>query len=329
MVSIGLLGCGRIGHVHALSLSQIKNARLTAVADAVPEAAAALGEEYGAEVRSAEDIIAAPDIDAVIVATPTTFHYDQIHALAAAGKAIFCEKPIDLSSTRAAECMAAVDEAGVSFFTAFNRRFDPSFAALQSRLAAGEIGTPEIVVITSRDPSPPPMSYIAQSGGMIRDMMIHDLDMARFLLGEEPVEVFATGSCVVDPEIGAAGDIDTAVATLKTASGKICVINNSRRATYGYDQRIEVHGANGMLKAANNLENLVEVAGTDGFTSAPNKHFFLERYADAYRAEMVAFIAALDAGSSPTPGIKDGVAAQRLANAAAKSIETGQPVRLD
>ena len=329
MVSIGLLGCGRIGHVHALSLSQIKNARLTAVADAVPEAAAALGEEYGAEVRSAEDIIAAPDIDAVIVATPTTFHYDQIHALAAAGKAIFCEKPIDLSSTRAAECMAAVDEAGVSFFTAFNRRFDPSFAALQSRLAAGEIGTPEIVVITSRDPSPPPMSYIAQSGGMIRDMMIHDLDMARFLLGEEPVEVFATGSCVVDPEIGAAGDIDTAVATLKTASGKICVINNSRRATYGYDQRIEVHGANGMLKAANNLENLVEVAGTDGFTSAPNKHFFLERYADAYRAEMVAFIAALDAGSSPTPGIKDGVAAQRLADAAAKSIETGRPVRLD
>ena len=329
MVSIGLLGCGRIGHVHALSLSQIKNARLTAVADAVPEAAAALGEEYGAEVRSAEDIIAAPDIDAVIVATPTTFHYDQIHALAAARKAIFCEKPIDLSSTRAAECMAAVDEAGVSFFTAFNRRFDPSFAALQSRLAAGEIGAPEIVVITSRDPSPPPMSYIAQSGGMIRDMMIHDLDMARFLLGEEPVEVFATGSCVVDPEIGAAGDIDTAVATLKTASGKICVINNSRRATYGYDQRIEVHGANGMLKAANNLENLVEVAGTDGFTSAPNKHFFLERYADAYRAEMVAFIAALDAGSSPTPGIKDGVAAQRLADAAAKSIETGQPVRLD
>ena len=329
MVSIGLLGCGRIGHVHALSLSQIKNARLTAVADAVPEAAAALGEEYGAEVRSAEDIIAAPDIDAVIVATPTTFHYDQIHALAAAGKAIFCEKPIDLSSTRAAECMAAVDEAAVSFFTAFNRRFDPSFAALQSRLAAGEIGAPEIVVITSRDPSPPPMSYIAQSGGMIRDMMIHDLDMARFLLGEEPVEVFATGSCVVDPEIGAAGDIDTAVATLKTASGKICVINNSRRATYGYDQRIEVHGANGMLKAANKLENLVEVAGTDGFTSAPNKHFFLERYADAYRAEMVAFIAALDAGSSPTPGIKDGVAAQRLADAAAKSIETGQPVRLD
>lgn len=329
MVSIGLLGCGRIGHVHALSLSQIKNARLTAVADAVPEAAAALAEEYGAEVRSAEDIISAPDIDAVIVATPTTFHYDQIHALAAAGKAIFCEKPIDLSSTRAAECMAAVDEAGVSFFTAFNRRFDPSFAALQSRLAAGEIGAPEIVVITSRDPSPPPMSYIAQSGGMIRDMMIHDLDMARFLLGEEPVEVFATGSCVVDPDIGAAGDIDTAVATLKTASGKICVINNSRRATYGYDQRIEVHGAKGMLKAANKLENLVEVAGTDGFTSAPNKHFFLERYADAYRAEMVAFIAALDAGSSPTPGIKDGVAAQRLADAAAKSIETGQPVRLD
>ena len=329
MVSIGLLGCGRIGHVHAMSLSQIKNARLLAVADAVPEAAASLAEEYGAEVRSAEDIIAATDIDAVIVATPTTFHYDQIHALAASGKAIFCEKPIDLSSARAAECMAAVKDAGVNFFTAFNRRFDPSFSALQARLADGEIGEAEIIVITSRDPSPPPMGYITQSGGMIRDMMIHDLDMARFLLGEEPVEVYATGSCVVDPEIGAAGDIDTAVATLKTASGKICVINNSRRATYGYDQRIEVHGSEGMLKAANKLEDLVEVAGTKGFTTAPNKHFFLERYADAYRAEMVAFIAALDAGSSPTPGIEDGVAAQRLADAAAKSVETGQPVRLD
>lgn len=328
MISIGLLGCGRIGQVHALSLSRIPSARLAAVADAVPAAAQKLAASTGAAVRSAEDIIQADDIDAVIVATPTTLHYDQIHALAAAGKAIFCEKPIDLSSTRAAECRAAVKAAGVGFFTAFNRRFDPNFAHLQAQLAAGVIGEAEIVVITSRDPSPPPLSYIENSGGLFRDMMIHDFDMARFLLAEEPIEVFAAGSCLVDPDIGEAGDVDTAVVTLKTASGKICTINNSRRATYGYDQRIEVHGARGMLKAANKLEHLVEVAGTDGFTTAPNKHFFLERYADAYRLEMEAFIAAVEEGNKPSPSIDDGVAAQRLADAAAKSCETGQPVKL-
>ena len=328
MVSIGLLGCGRIGQVHTLSLSRITSARLIAVADAVPAAAKALAASSGADVRTADDIIAATDIDAVIVATPTTLHYDQIHALAAAGKAIFCEKPIDLSSERAAECRKAVKAAGVGFFTAFNRRFDPNFAHLQAQLAAGAIGAPEIVVITSRDPSPPPISYIKQSGGLFRDMMIHDLDMARFMLGEEPIEVFATGACLVDTSIGEAGDIDTAAVTLKTASGKICLINNSRRATYGYDQRVEVHGATGMLKAANKLENLVEIAGETGFTTAPNKHFFLERYADAYVAEMEAFVTAIASGTPPNPGIDDGVAAQRLADAAARSFETGQPVRL-
>lgn len=328
MISIGLLGCGRIGQVHALSLSRISDARLTAVADAVPAAAQALADKSGADVRTAEDIISASDIDAVIIATPTTLHYDQIHALAAAGKSIFCEKPIDLSATRAAECQAAVEAAGVSFFTAFNRRFDPNFAHLHAQLAAGVIGDAEIVVITSRDPSPPPISYIEQSGGLFRDMMIHDLDMARFLLGEDPVEIHAAGACLVDPAIGQAGDVDTAVVTLKTASGKLCTINNSRRATYGYDQRIEVHGSNGMLKAANKLEHLVEVAGGDGFTTAPNKHFFLERYADAYVAEMEAFISAVNKGEQPNPSIQDGVAAQRLADAAAQSYETGQTVIL-
>ena len=328
MISIGLLGCGRIGQVHARSLARIAPANLVAVADFVPAAAEELAGQYGAEVRSAEDIIAATDIDAVIVATPTTLHYDQIHALAKAGKAIFCEKPIDLSSERAAECKTAVEAAGVGFFTAFNRRFDPNFSHLKTQLDAGVIGATEMVVITSRDPSPPPVSYIKHSGGLFRDMMIHDLDMARFLLSEEPVELFATGSCLVDPQIGEAGDIDTAAVTLKTASGKIALINNSRRATYGYDQRIEVHGSDGMLRAANKLEHLVEQAGGNGFTTAPNKHFFLERYEAAYIAEMEAFIGAINADTSPTPGIADGVAAQRLADAAAKSLETGQPVQL-
>jgi myo-inositol 2-dehydrogenase/D-chiro-inositol 1-dehydrogenase len=328
MISFGLLGCGRIGQVHAASLSRLHGAQLTAVADAVPAAAEALAKSSGAQVRTAEDIIAATDIDAVIIATPTTLHFDQIHALAAAGKAIFCEKPIDLSAERAAACQAAVEAAGVPFMTAFNRRFDPHFAHLQAQLAAGAIGAAELVVITSRDPAPPPVSYIEQSGGLFRDMMIHDLDMARFLLGEEPVEIYAAGSCLVDPAIGAAGDVDTAMVTLKTASGKLAQINNSRRATYGYDQRIEVHGATGMLQAANQLEHQVTQAGAAGFTAAPNKHFFLERYEAAYLAEVRAFTEALDTGAPVSPGITDGVAAQRLADAATESFRTGAPVRL-
>ena len=276
----------------------------------------------------AEEIIAATDIDAVIVATPTTLHYDQIHALAAAGKAIFCEKPIDLSSDRAAECLAAVTKAGVPFMTAFNRRFDPHFAHLQTQLAEGVIGDAELLVITSRDPSPPPLPYIRQSGGLFRDMMIHDFDMARFILGEDPVEIYAAGACLVDPEIGTAGDIDSAMVTLKTASGKLCQINNSRRATYGYDQRIEVHGSKGMLQASNQLENLVTRASSAGFASAPNQHFFLERYEAAYLAELTSFVASLRAGTRPQPSIADGVAAQRMADAAAQSYKTGQPVTL-
>ncbi len=328
MVSIGLLGCGRIGQVHARSIGRMENARLTAVNDAVPVAAETLAKASGATVRTAEEIISAPDIDAVIIATPTTFHYEQVHALASAGKAIFCEKPIDLSAERAAECQKAVQAAGVSFMTAFNRRFDPHFAHLQAQLSEGVIGDAELVIITSRDPSPPPVSYIEQSGGLFRDMMIHDFDMARFLLGEEPVELHAMGACLVDPEIGGAGDIDTAMVTLRTESGKLAHINNSRRATYGYDQRIEVHGSKGMLQAANQQENHVTVAGATGFTSAPNQHFFLERYEAAYLAEMHRFVDALNNGQSAKPDITDGVAAQHLADAATRSFETGKPVTL-
>jgi myo-inositol 2-dehydrogenase/D-chiro-inositol 1-dehydrogenase len=328
MISMGLLGCGRIGQVHARSLARIGRARLTALADASHGAAQALAGASGAEIRSAEDIVSAPDIDAVIVATPTTLHYEQIHALARAGKAIFCEKPIDLSAERAAECMAVVEEAGVPFLTGFNRRFDPQFARLKADLDAGAIGRTELVIVTSRDPAPPPASYIAQSGGLFRDMTIHDFDMARFLLGEEPVEVFASGSCLVDPEIGEAGDIDTAAVTLKTASGKMCQINNSRRAVYGYDQRIEVHGSEGMLQAANQPEHLVTRATAQGYTGAVSQHFFLERYEAAYLAEMEAFLSALETGLAPSPGIRDGVAAQRLADAATLSLGSGEVVRL-
>ncbi|MEL6207265.1 MAG: inositol 2-dehydrogenase [Pseudomonadota bacterium] len=330
MIRIGILGCGRIGQVHAASIDRLRSrAKLVAVADARPEAAQALAAAHGAQPRETAALIASPDIDAVVIGTPTDTHFDLIHAAAAAGKAIFCEKPIDLDTGRVRGCIATVEAAGVPFMTAFQRRFDPSFALLETRLRAGAIGAVEMVALTSRDPAPPPLDYIRSSGGLFRDMMIHDLDMARFLLAEEPVQVFAAGSCLVDPEIASAGDIDSAAVTLTTASGRICQISNSRRAVYGYDQRVEVHGAAGMLVATNQPENLVEEAGPDGFRRAPNRHFFLERYSEAYLREMEHFIDALESGSPPSPSIEDGLRAQLLADAAARSLREAQPVRLD
>lgn len=328
MLNIGLLGCGRIGQVHAGSLQRIDNARIAAVADAFPEAANALAARTGAAAMPADEIISSPDIDAVVIGTPTDTHFDLIGKSAKAGKAIFCEKPVDMSAERIRELIKIVEAAGVPFLTGFNRRFDPGFAAIRARIAAGEIGEVELVTILSRDPSPPPVSYIKRSGGLFRDMMIHDFDMARFLLGEEIVRVYATGSALVDPAIGEAGDVDTAVAVLTTASGRICQISNSRRATYGYDQRAEVHGSLGLIKANNVPENNVESASGAGFRSAPAQHFFLERYAGAYLAEMKHFIDCLGTGTVPSPGIRDGLAAQLIADAAAKSLATGVPVDL-
>ncbi|SPF78844.1 Inositol 2-dehydrogenase [Aliiroseovarius pelagivivens] len=328
MIRIGLLGCGRIGQVHARSISQIEGARVTAVADAFAEPAQALAARTGAEVLDPLALIDSPNVDAVVIGTPTDTHYDLIHAATRAGKAIFCEKPVDLSSNRIRDCKTVVEQAGVPFLTAFNRRFDPNFADLQNRLRHGQIGDVEIVTIQSRDPSPPPVSYIQSSGGLFRDMMIHDLDMARFLVGEEFVRIYAVGASLVDPEIGKAGDVDTAAVTLTTASGKICQITNSRRASYGYDQRIEVHGSGGMLRAENVHETTVEIATASGFTKAPAQHFFLERYEAAYQAEMTHFVDAVASGSSPTPNLNDGLQAQLLADAAAGSLVQGTPVDL-
>lgn len=316
MLNIGLLGAGRIGQVHGATLSRMTTARAAAVSDFLPESAKVLASKLGARAMSTEDIIADKSIDAVIIGTPTTTHYDLIHEIAAAGKAIFCEKPVDLSVDRIRECLAAVEKAGVPFMTAFNRRFDPNFAYLQKQITDQVIGNVEIVTILSRDPSPPPIEYIKSSGGIFRDMMIHDFDMARFLLGEEPIELTAAGSCLVDPEIGKAGDFDTAVVTLKTASGKLCQISNSRRATYGYDQRIEVHGSKGMLRAENILENTVQLSNGQGFRTAATQPFFLERYAAAYRAEMEHFVACLTKDIPMTPTGLDGLKAQILADAA-------------
>jgi len=328
LISVGLLGAGRIGRIHGANVAASADARLVAVADAMPQAAEALAQSHSARAASVEGIIAARDIDAVLICSPTDTHADLIEAAVAAGKHVFCEKPVDLSSERIVKCLARVEASGKALMIGFNRRFDPNFAEARRRVQAGEIGAVELVTIISRDPSPPPASYVARSGGLFRDMMIHDLDMARFLLDEEPVEVHAVGSCLVDPAIGQEGDVDTAAVLLKTASGKIAQISNSRRASYGYDQRFEVHGSRGMVRAQNVPLTTVEVATAQGFMADPVLPFFLERYAAAYRAELQHFIGCILAGKAPSPSGLDGLKAQQLADAATRSHQSGQPVRL-
>lgn len=328
MISIALLGAGRIGQIHGRTIAASRRARLAGIADPFPDGANALSAATGAPVRSADELLADRSIDAVLIATPTDTHADFIDRAAAEGKAILCEKPVDLNSERIRQTLARVEKAGVPLMIGFNRRFDPNFAALKRRLLDGMAGEVELVSILSRDPAPPPVSYIARSGGLFRDMMIHDFDMARFLLGEDPIEVYAVGSALVDPEIGRAGDIDTAAVTMKTASGKICQISNSRRATYGYDQRIEVHGSKGLLSAGNVHETTVRFAGASGITADPVQNFFLERYAAAYRNEVDAFIDAIETGKAPSPNGTDGLKAQVLADAAQQSLETGKPVKV-
>jgi myo-inositol 2-dehydrogenase/D-chiro-inositol 1-dehydrogenase len=327
-INIGLLGAGRIGWTHAVAISGLPEARITAVFDPIDEAAKRVCELTGARRAGVDEIMADKAIAAVLICTPTDLHAAQIEQAARAGKAIFCEKPIDLDVGRVKDCLKVVQDTGARLMIGFNRRFDPNFAAARARIAAGEIGAVELVQITSRDPSPPSLAYIGRSGGIFRDMMIHDFDMARFLLGEEVSEVTATGACLVDPEIGKAGDVDTATATLKTASGKIAVITNSRRATYGYDQRIEVHGEKGMVSAANLHTTTVELWNAAGRRADPLLNFFMERYSAAYRIEQEQFIRALTEGTPMQPSGGDGLKALELADAAVRSMQSGRTVRL-
>ena len=328
MLKIGLLGAGRIGQVHAAAISAHPDSVLAAVSDVYVPAAEALATPYDAAVKSSDEIIADSAIDAVLVATSTDTHSDLIEAATRAGKAVLCEKPVDLSLARARVCLANAEQTGQPVMVGFNRRFDPNFALIKAGLAAGEIGKAELLSITSFDPAPPPVSYIKVSGGLFRDMMIHDFDMANFIMGEAPVSIFATGSCVVDPEIGAAGDIDTAIVTLTYADGKLAVIKNSRRAGYGYDQRLEVLGADGLLQANNMLESSVVKSTTDGVVSAKPTYFFLERYMPAYRAEWAAFVEAMQANNPMPVTLEDGVQALAMAEAAKQSLDTGKPVAL-
>ena len=328
MLRFGVLGAGRIGNVHARTLRDSGRAQVAYVADAMADAANALAAQVGAKTGSVDDVIAASDVDAILIATPTDTHADLIEKAARAGKMILCEKPVSLSVDRIEACLKVVDEAGVPLMIGFHRRYDPNYSALEKRLRAGEIGDIEIVTIICRDPAPPPVSYIERSGGLYRDMMIHDFDMARFLLGEDPITVHALGASLVDPAIGRAGDIDTAVVHMQTASGKMCVITNSRRATYGHDQRIEVHGSRGMLRAGNIHLTTLERADSAGFTEDLIPFSFIERYADAYRIEINAFLTAIENGEAPRASGRDGLMAQKLADAAAELLKAGQAVSI-
>jgi myo-inositol 2-dehydrogenase/D-chiro-inositol 1-dehydrogenase len=296
------------------------------VADVNDEAARSLADLYDAEAASSDAILSDPSIDAVLIATSTDTHSDLIEKATAAGKAVLCEKPVDLSLQRAQSCLDVVSKTGVPVMIGFNRRFDPNFSAIKASVVAGEVGKPELLSITSFDPAPPPVAYIKVSGGLFRDMMIHDFDMANFLMEGTPTTVHAVGTSIVDTEIGKAGDVDTAVVTLTYADGRIAVIKNSRRAVYGYDQRVELLGSEGLLSAGNVLENTVSKATKHGVTSAKPEFFFLERYMRAYAAEWDAFVSAVENGSPIPVTLRDGVAALALAEAATQSVRSGQPV---
>ncbi|HWT07744.1 MAG TPA: inositol 2-dehydrogenase [Roseomonas sp.] len=328
MLTFAQFGAGRIGSIHAANLAASGRARLAHVVDVHEAAAATLAARHGALASDAATALRDPAVGAVIIASSTDTHADLVIAAARAGKAIFCEKPIDLSLARVDQAIAAVQAAGVPMLVGFNRRFDPSFAELHRRIRTGAIGAVEQVVITSRDPGLPPVEYLKVSGGQFRDMTIHDFDMARWMLGEEPVEVFAYGAALVDPAVAEVGDIDSCMVLLRTASGRMAHINNSRRASYGYDQRVEVHGSLGRLIAGNRVATTVEQADAQSVSSEKPLHFFLERYADAYRIELAAFIDAVAKGTPMPVGAQDGRQALVLAEAALTSLRENRPVRV-
>ena len=330
MVKFALFGAGRIGRMHAAIIAADPQAELTYVYDAVGAAAAEVAGKHGA--RIAPDVGAAlgdKSVDAVLIASPTPTHVDLITRAAKAGKAILCEKPIDLDSKRVDQCRDEIRDCNVAIQIGFNRRYDPTHRAVAEAARSGEIGAVEQVIITSRDPGPPPAEYLKASGGLFRDMTIHDFDLARFMLGEEPVEVQAMGSVLVDPAIGGLGDIDSAMITLKTARGVLCTINNSRRAVYGYDQRVEVFGSKGMVCSDNPRPTAVTRTGAKATeVRDPLFNFFIDRYRDAYVAQLADFIDAVEHKRPPSFTFEDGRREQLLADAALESLNTGRTVRV-
>ncbi len=327
-VRVAVLGTGRIGRMHAELLAhRVPGASLAGVFDVVPEAAAEVASRLGVDAATdASELLGAPDVDAVAVCTSTDTHVDAVVAAAGAGKAVFCEKPVSLDLAEVDRALAAVETAGVALQVGFNRRFDPSHRAVRDAVAAGQVGEPQLVRISSRDPAPPPLAYIEVSGGIFLDMTVHDFDMARFVTGREVVEVFATGGVMVDPAIGEAGDIDTAVVVLRHENGAITTIDNSRQAVYGYDQRVEVFGSAGMVASENPLATTAVLRTAEGARAAPLPYFFLDRYIPSYLDQWAAFVEMVASGGpSPVTGA-DGRAPLVIGLAAWRSLREGRPV---
>ncbi len=332
MLGIAVLGCGRIGRMHAANIAAHPRARLSAVYDVNAAASADVAAAQGVPaLGSAEAVFADPDTQAVLVATATETHADYIEAAVAAGKAILCEKPIDLSLARVERCAAAIAGSKVPVQLGFNRRFDPGHRAAREAVVRGDIGELHQVIITSRDPGMPPRSYYEMAGGLLRDMTIHDFDLARYMLGEEPVEVFAIGGQLIDPSLMTElDDLDTAMIVMRTASGKQCHINNSRTSTYGYDQRVELLGTKGMVRSENRRPHEMRRYGESESDGAePYLHFFIERYREAFMAEIDAFVDSVEQGAPTQVGFEDGRRALILAEAAYRSIAETRMVRVD
>jgi myo-inositol 2-dehydrogenase/D-chiro-inositol 1-dehydrogenase len=328
MIEAALFGAGRIGKIHAGNLARQSGARLKYVADVNQAAAGELASQHGAKVATVDAALADKSVGAVVIASSTDTHADLLLRAAQAGKAIFCEKPVDLDLARAVSAAEAVKRAGVTCLIGFQRRYDPTFAALKSRIVAGEIGEPEMLIVTSRDPGAPPVDYIKVSGGIFKDMLIHDFDIFRWILDDEAATVYATGSCLTDPAIEAAGDIDSTTVTIRTRRGRLAQINTSRRAAYGYDQRFEVLGGKGMLQAGNHRPTEVAAHTAASVSRDKPEHFFLERYRVAYANEMAHFIDAVAGGKPVRTTIADGVKALELADAATRSWRERRIVEL-
>lgn len=330
-LNIGIIGAGRIGKVHMQSITyNVPSAKVLGITDVYKEGLQELADKYGIEkvYEDYKEMLADEDIDAVLVCSSTDTHADISIEAAQAGKHVFCEKPVDLTPEKVKAVIAAVEKAGVKLQVGFNRRFDHNFAHVRSLINDGKVGNLELIKITSRDPEPPSAEYAAVSGGMFLDMTIHDFDMARFLAGSDVTEVYVNATCLVDPAIGEAGDVDTAIINLKFENGALGVIDNSRRAAYGYDQRIEVFGSLGAAMAANDTPTNVTVMNADGVTTDKPLYFFLERYMQSFRDEMIQFVDAVQNDKpTPTTGL-DGLNSILVALAAKKSVAEGRAVKI-
>lgn len=332
MVKVGIIGAGRIGKVHLQSIcNYVRNATVKTVADPyMNEETEGFIRSFGVEnvTKDYHEILNDPEIDAVLVCSSTDTHAPISIEAIAAGKHVFCEKPVDHGIEKIKQVMEALEGKKIKFQVGFNRRFDHNFEAIRAAVKEGRIGQPHIIKITSRDPEPPSADYVAHSGGMFLDMTIHDFDMARYLVGSDVEEVYVQSAVLVDPAIGEAGDVDTAIITLKMANGALCVIDNSRRAAYGYDQRAEVFGSEGMIATANDANSTAVISNAQGVTGEKPLYFFLERYMQSFAKEMACFIDAVEQDAETPVDVIDGLQAVRIGVAAKKSVDEKRPVAL-